>query len=371
MLLGLVIVAAGAAAAMADSASTTYQIDPAHDGVVTFSKPFAPPLKTHWVAHLGAFVSYPVVSGGLVIVQANGPRTLSLVAYDIGSGQRAWIRSVPGGYFPGSFLASDGGSVFVATAFKPIQAFEAATGKALWVSKVLGSDGEIVPVALDGRVYGGASEDGTVLFSLSEKTGAVEWTVLEDGGGVGATVGGGKLYFPASCDAPAYVPLSGKPVWDYNLECDGGGGAVAAFYKGRLYAPQLFDDAGVIIDTATGAPVTGLAGPSLPAFTVDNAVSISGGAIVASDIASGNLRWYFAPKDGFTIPPIVINGNVYALSDGGVLYVNAGATGKLLQSIKVCSGAAAFDTLAGYRGLGAGQDTLFVPCGSTLIAIGP
>jgi len=206
--------------------------------------------------------------------------------------------------------------------------------------------------------------------------------VQEAGGGAGVTVGGGKLYFPAPCDAPAYNPFTGKQLWDYNLLCDGGGGAIAAYYKGRLYAPWVnVDDSGLIFNAATGVPVTGLAGLSAPAFAADNMVSISrsalpgdpvpGVAIVASDIVTGNMNWRFAPNDSFTTLPIVINGNVYVLADSGNLYIIAGATGKLLQTIKVCDSAAAYHTLAGYRGLGAGQHVLFVPCGNTLTAIGP
>jgi len=382
VLLALAVFVGSAIAASADSASSTSQIDPAHDGVVTFSEPFAPPLKRHWVANLGAYVSYPVVSNGLVIAQATGAHTLALAAYDIGTGHRAWLRSVPGNYDGSSSLASDGGSVFLSAALYPMQAFDAATGKSLWIAKNTGSGTNVVPVALNGHVYGGASVDGTVLFSLSEKTGAVEWTVQEAGGGAGVTVGGGKLYFPAPCDASAYVPLSGKQVWDYNLVCDGGGGAVAAFYKGRLYAPWVnADDSGVIFDAAAGAPVAGLAGLSAPAFTADNMVSISrtalpgdavpGVAIIASNITTGNISWYFAQNDSFTTLPIVINGNVYVLADSGKLYVIAGATGKLLQTIKVCDSAAAYHTLEGYRELGAAQNTLFVPCGYTLSAFGP
>jgi outer membrane protein assembly factor BamB len=369
VVVGLAILAAGATAASADPASSTYQVDPTHDGLVTFSKPFAPPLKQRWSVSTKGGISYPVVSGDLVVVLLTTGKVSSLAAYAIGTGKRAWLKPLPGVLESEEYLASDAGSIFVATRDKPMQAFNAADGKALWISKKVQSFGSILPVAADGIVYGGGDGTGTNLLALDEKTGAIKWTVLEDGGGLGPTLGGGKVYFPAPCDVPAYVPTSGRKLWDYNLECDGGGGAIAAFYAGRLYAPDISNQtSGVIIETSTGALLGGLAGRAMPAFGQGKMYAISGTAIVASDLSTGNLHWYFAPADSFTIPPIVINGNVYSLSEKGVLYINAGADGKLLQSIKVCSSAVNGGLL---RGLGAAHNTLLVPCGHTLVAFAP
>lgn len=360
---------AGPARGAADPAASTYQIDPAHDGAITFSKPFAPPLKLRWQARLGAPVSYPVVAGDLVIALAN-QNSLPMTAFDIATGKAVWRKPVSGGYRPGSYLASDNGNVFVATAFEPLQAFKASNGAFLWASKQFQPFSDFIPVAAYGYVYGAADGDGTTVYKLNEKDGATGWSYLLDGGGIGGTLADGMLYFPAPENVPGFVASSGGLAWTYSLGGDGGGGKIAAYYGGRLYAQDVNVIGGVILDGQTGKLLGGLGGTLTPAFYKQSIFSISGSSLVASDIGTGNILWYFTPPHTIATPPIVINGNVYSLATDGTLYINDGRNGKLLQSFKVCGGAMT-DSQSSYKGLGAGQNTLFVPCGNVLAAFGP
>ena len=354
--------------AAADPASSTYQIDPAHDGAISFSKPFAPPLKMRWSVNLGAPVSYPVVAGNLAIVLANA-KNLPMTALNITTGKTAWRKAVLGGYFPGSYLAYDNGTVFVATAFEPLQAFKAPSGAFLWVSKQFQSFSDFVPVAAYGYVYGGGDGTGTTLYRLDEKTGAESWVRSQgEGGGSGGTLGGGTLYFPVQCYIPAYTSFSGKQIWGTSPGCGSGVGGIAAYHDGRLYGPNL--EAGIVLDSKSGKLLSGMGGYPTPALYKQVMYTIAGVSLVASDIGTGNVKWFFQPQDPIEIPPIVINGNVYSLSSKGTLYVNDGRTGTLLQSLKVCATASSSES-SHYVGLGAGENTLLVPCGNSLVAFRP
>src|SRR6185312_10226144 len=98
-----------------------------------------PPLKQRWSVDFGGPVSYPVVAGNLVIVVANGPFGTHLAAFDISTGKPVWQKLI-NGIFSGSigapYLAYDNGRLFLITAEGPLQAFNAATGRALWLTRL-------------------------------------------------------------------------------------------------------------------------------------------------------------------------------------------------------------------------------------------
>jgi len=133
--LALVLAMLLAQSALAGTASTTFQVDAAHDGIVNFSKPFAPPLKKKWSINLQGPVSYPVVSGGMVIVVTAGPVGTRLVAINEGTGKIGWQKLIDG-TGNGGFIASDGDKLFLTTFSGPFQAFDGATGRPLWSTQL-------------------------------------------------------------------------------------------------------------------------------------------------------------------------------------------------------------------------------------------
>lgn len=355
---------------LAGTVSTTFQVDPAHDGIVTFSKPFAPPLKKKWSINLGGMISYPVVSGSLVIVITTGPVGTRMVAISTATGKIAWQKLVDGsGGEP--FMAADEGKLFVATAAGPFQAFDAATGHPLW-SRQLPDQlyFNLIPVAAYGYVYTLGDESGTDIYALDEATGAVRWEHLVIAGGLSPTLGDHKAYLPIPCNATAYKPNGGAQIWNYAGGCEGGGGAIAPYYRQRLYLTSTNYTSGIILDTATGKSVGTFPGTA-PTFIGSTAYTISGSSLAATNMNTGNLRWSFTPKDTLPLPSIVINGNIYTLSNRGTLYVNAGSNGQLIQSIFVGLGGAPATFQTYITGLGAGNDLLFVPSGNVLAAFGP
>jgi outer membrane protein assembly factor BamB len=123
-----------AAAATAESQyTTTYQIDPAHDGNINFTTAFKPPLKAAWSIDLGGAMSYPIVAEGLVFV-AVSPGSSNpglLVAVDLATGKIHWEKASDSGY-----LAYDGGRLYFIDMDGPLQAFAAKIGAPLWSTQL-------------------------------------------------------------------------------------------------------------------------------------------------------------------------------------------------------------------------------------------
>jgi outer membrane protein assembly factor BamB len=359
-----------AQSAVAASASTTFQIDAAHDGIVTFRTPFAPPLKMKWSINLGGTISYPIVEGSLVIVLTTGPVGTRMVAINVATGKITWQKLVDG-TGGGAYIASDDGRLFLATAAGPFQAFDAATGHSLWSTQLPDQlYFNFIPVAAYGYVFTGGDESGTDIYELNEATGALRWRHLLIAGGVSPTLGDGKAYMPIPCNVPAYKPATGALIWNYAGTCEGGGGAIAPYYRQRLYLTSSNYTPGIILDTSNGKTIGTFPG-SILTFIGSTSYTISGVSLAATNMTTGNLRWSFTPKDTLSFPPIVINGNIYTLSKGGTLYVNSGGNGQLLQSVHVGLGGATEILQAPSTGLGAGDDLLFVPSGNVLAAFGP
>jgi len=363
------------AAAAVDPVSTTFQVDPAHDGAVTFSTRFAPPLKRRWSIDLGGPVSYPVVADNLALVIVGGlmrgPIGSRLAAIDIDTGKIAWQKLI-GGSFGQAYLASDNGKVFLTTLEGPIQAFDAKTGRLLWLNKPLDQFFfNFVPVASDGYLFAGGSFSGTTLYKLNEANGKVVWSHLFDGGGGNAvTLADSLVILPMPCNVPAFDRNSGLQVWYFSSGCSGGGGALASYYQHRLYAADVNIGSGVILDTSNGKQSGPLAGAA-PAFYGSVRFDLSHKSIVASNISTGNRNWSYRPNgDGFFIPPIIVNGHVYALSNGGNLYVNAALDGRLEQTITLGFGNQSAIIGAPWTGLGVGSGVLLVPNGTRLSAFG-
>jgi outer membrane protein assembly factor BamB len=374
VLIGLAIFGLGVGAApvgSADSASSTYHVDAARDGVVIFSTPFAPPLKQLWSVDFGGPVSYPVVIGNLAIVIAGGPLGTHLAALDIKTGKPVWQKLVYADYRY-AFLASDAGILFLANEGGPIEAYRGSDGKHLWATlPPYETHFNAPPVAGNGYLYiTGTGSDVSRLYQLNETNGALGWQ-FEFTGGMAPTLGNNMIFNPVACDVAAIDPVKASLIWNYYSGCEGGGGGIGAYYGGSFYAPYVNLQEGVILKAATGRVIAGLAAGT-PAFSGNTAYTVSAMSVVASFVNGGNIRWRFTPKDTLLQPPITINGNVYTLSNTGVLYINDGNTGRLLQSLAIGRGTGTSMAIGDpSTGLGAGQGTLLVPTGSILAAFAP
>jgi len=365
------ILAAGNLAHAANPASqfsTAYQINPAHSGAITFSTPFAPPLKLAWKQTFPGAVSYPIVAEGMVFVSVANSVSGSplLVALNLATGKIVWEKEVAIGA-----LAYDDGRLFFTDMDGPLQAYAAKLGVPLWSTQLPGQlEFNFLPVAQFGSVYAGGDESGTTLYQVDEATGKVGWTQLLAAGGQGATLGDGQAYFSIPCDLPAFALSTGKTDWNYYSGCDGGGGTVAAYYDGLVFAPGVNLFSGVVLNAKTGAVVGSLNG-NLPAFYGYASFTASSSGIAAVNIKTGNLFWQFGTTQKLVGSPIVINSTVFvATATGDILAVNA-KTGKLMQTLSPGLGGGAGSSYQTVSGLGAGQGYLVAPTGNVLSAYKP
>lgn len=368
-LIAMLALAPASSALAADSASSTYQVNAAHDGAVTFAEPFAPPLRKHWSVDLGGAVSYPIVAGNLAIVIADAPIGTMIAAFDIATGKPAWRKLISGSE-GSSFLGYDAGILYLLSYHGPLEAFTAATGAPRWsVTLPIESYFNYLPVAEGGSVYAAGDESGVMIYRLNGRTGHLDWKKLFNGGSYGATIGAGLLYFGSGCDTPAQNPATGAVVWEYRSDCETSDVPPATYYAGRLYVSAGIPISGVVLDAKTGKSLRSLAGEP-PAFWGKTSFQVVGGSLVAANINTLKTLWRFTPPDTLSTPPIVIDGLVCSLSQTGKLYINSSATGQLLQTLNVGLGSLKTTINAPASGLGAGQNTLFVPSGSILAAFG-
>ena len=357
-------------AASADPDSSSYQIDPAHDGSITFATRFAPPFKMRWSVDFGGQVSYPVVAGNLVFVIADGAIGPHMAALDITTGKPVWQKIINGDVST-SYLACDSGVLVLSTNDGPLQAFSATTGKPLWASALHpASFFNFVPVATAGYVYATGDGSGAEIFGVAADTGSVAWSHEFPSGTNGVSLAGNNVIFTAGCEVAALQPTTGKQIWDTDPGCSSPGGAPAVYFAGKVYVGGGAGDGGLVVNATTGKLIGTLQG-SPPAFYKRTSYGISQGSLVALDIESGNPAWFFRPADTFSNPPIVVNNYVFSLSDTGKLYINNGTTGALVQSFNIGLGSLSQIVAAPATGLGAGQGTVFVPSGSILAAFGP
>jgi outer membrane protein assembly factor BamB len=350
--------------------SVAYQINNGHSGKITFSTPFSAPLKKAWSVKFQGTLSYPIVADGVVIVSVNssGNTPALLVALDLKTGAVKWQKAEP--Y---SYSAYDKGKLFFTNFSGPLQAVEARTGAQIWSTQLpYQFFFNYVPVAGNGSVFTGGDESGVTLYQVDEETGVLGWSQELAGGGAGVTLGDGKVFFAIPCDVAAFTPTSGSLVWNWSTGCDGGGGAVAAYYRGRVYAPGVNIESGLILNAATGAVTGNLNSNSLlPAFSGSLAFSVSGSDVLATKLSSSNLAWLAALSGTFSEPPIVVNDLVFALNTAGELYVLDAATGVVKQKIMVGLGGGTAAGYGDYGGMGAGEGYVVVPSGAVLAAFKP
>lgn len=340
--------------------STTYQVDPAHDGNLKM-KGFAPPLKLLWSRTLDGSLSYPIVANDMVFVTVNKPDNAgtNLAAFDVHSGRPVWREPVADNF--GATLAYDNGLIFAITSQGLLRAITAQDGTVLY-TKQLQFPG--LPVARNGSLYVG----GAQLVSIEEASGNIQWTASARQGEYPA-LGDGGVYITSACAYFKFDALTGQQKWVYYFGCSSGG-VDSAYFSNRLY---VLDTAGpIVVDTASGKPVDILAADATPAFYQSDSgkqfeYTLFNNHLYGIDLATGNVIWSFVGDGQLSSPPIVINGMVIEGSALGNLYLLNGGNGAALWSTNVgtpidanCPGC--------LRGLGGGDGTLIVPAGQQISA---
>ncbi|MFZ0551307.1 MAG: PQQ-binding-like beta-propeller repeat protein [Steroidobacteraceae bacterium] len=314
--------------------ATNYQIDPAHDGAVTFSSGSVSfPTSATWHVNLGAGTpSNILISDGDVYLTTGTSGGSQLMAFSQSTGATAWGPVAISGTAGGSAgVAYDNYQVFVTQqdangAGSTLYAYNSGTGALLW-STELGAASPGAPTATDGFVYvivGGSA----TLYALNESTGALAWQqALTSAGGTPAVTADG-VYVAATtsgCYTIDFNPATGEVVWNTSngtLYCPQG--ATPSVANELVYSPNT--SALSIFDSETGDNSTGTLAYSLPAaFTASTGYFLQSPHLQAvtltNDATSDTVQWTFNGDNELNTPPVLVDSQyVIVGSSAGNLY---------------------------------------------------
>jgi len=367
--------------------AVTYQINASHTGINN-TKGLTPPLAVKWSVNLNATVGYPLIAGGRVFVLAgdSNVNTVNLYALDSKTGKALWGPvNIPEGAYWWAAAAYDNGVVYVVPdstagfSSGAMYAFNAKTGKQIWAATL---NGQYLfsspPTAGNGMVYTGGAGSGGTVYAVREKNGSVVWTgSVENGDSSSPVVTKNGVFVSYSCPQTYdFNPKSGGQIWHFSGQCEGGGGATMALYRGLLYVRDTYNYStnSIILKASDGSMVGGFNTTFIPAFLNNTGFYATSSTLSAVDLMSGNSIWAAAPPSGdsYASPPVVVNGVVYVGTANGLVIGYKGSNGTQRASVSVGAGISAFDG-GGYSsplaGLNAAQGMIVVPAGTYVVAL--
>lgn len=233
-----------------------------------------------WSATVGHAVSPVTVVNG--IVYANGFD--QLVALDAATGTQLWTASLRG--LSDSAPTVAGGRVFVVVGAGFVQAFDATSGSALWVSRPSTSNNfQLSTPAASGRlIFVGSSNRGAV-YALDAGTGKIVWKDQLDGiMDSSAAVANGVVYIGGYNNTYALNSRTGAVIWTAPQGTIGMG---VTFANGIVYSvsDQLY-----ALDAADGSV---LASQSFsPRFSYSSPVVVNGMVFAGADDVFGTSALY-------------------------------------------------------------------------------
>ena len=383
-------VVAGTAHADDGDFAVAYQVNAAHSGFQVDSL-LAPPFVRRWHVDLPGTVSYPLIADGMVFVTASGIET-TLYALDQRTGRTIWAETLPF-YRRGASPAYDSGRVFVAAGnttdaqgeHTQVQAYAADSGALEWTVSRNGGGISPPPTAANGVVY--LSEGVGLVFAFDAATGAsVAAAPGVKGGDSSPAVSDSGVFGAYACNqAYRFTLVSLFPVWYHPADCSGGGGKTPVYADGRLFTRDLGGN--LVLDGATGAflrtytpPNTTALPPAADAeriFTLTHDMFGAQGnrTLTAQTVDAGLTLWTFVGDGGLDTAPIVI-------STGSDEFVVEGSRTGMLYALDAQDGTVVWSTNVGaairepdefnvpWPGLAAGQGLLVVPAANTLSAYG-
>lgn len=375
-LLGLICIvfATTARAQVTPEQARNFQINTTHTGAVS-SEHLIPPLKQRWVVNFGQPISYPLIADGKVYVTVkNGVgHGTTLFALDAANGGLVWSAAL-GGDFWWSAACYENGRVFALNGSGLLQAFDGATGNAIWSRLLASSSFEAPPTVFQGVVYvSGALK----VFAVNADSGAVLWTSSVINGDTSSpAVTSGGLWVSYACPNVYKLDLAtGAKIWHYAPGCSGGGGKTPALYNGRLYVRDFSD---TIFDSETGTIIGSFNAKNTPAFSGTRGFFLNGphsfgtfGTLEARDVNSNSVLWSFAGDGRLQSAVLVVNDYVYVGSSLGKLYAVNAATG---QQVWVTTAGTSIpyvdeqNVSQPITSFAAGEGLLVVPTSTTLVA---
>ncbi|MBV9283566.1 MAG: PQQ-like beta-propeller repeat protein [Acidimicrobiia bacterium] len=319
------------------------------------------------IAQNGA-VSYPIIAGGRVFVTGPGESGDSLYAFAVSDGHPLW-GPVPVGT-RGATPAYDDGRLYVFNSYGVLQAFDPASGRSLWSTKMPGQDMfEAQPTASGGMVYLFGGDYGADAYGVDGATGVVRWQVPINGAGTAPAVSPKGVFVSVPCQSYDLDPATGATVWHEDGPCAGCCVPTPALYGGLLYSVDK-PGGNRLTDAATGRAVGTFQSDVPPAFRGNVGYFITNNVLEARDLGTGAVR--FSVPVYSTYPPLVVNDSVFLQGRGGNLVEYDANTGAGLWSDPVVNHGTDTPFPGGpvTMSLGEGDGVLVVPTYGDLVAYG-
>jgi len=352
---------AGSAAVSATCPDSAHHEDAKQDGYNCSTIPQTP--AQLWSTTLDANASYPVIAAGRVFVTTSVPGGSyggDLYALDARTGKVLWGPiALPGTYYYFA-LAYDSGRVFVNDFDGTVTAFAAASGTEDWSTTTGSFSSE--PVAANGTVW---VQSGSVLYGLSEQTGAVlEQSGFLDGDGNTPAVNSDGVFLSGGC-SQFRLSLSATVVWSDNSGCTGGGGGPSFLSNGRMYSgvgnEVLAQSTGKILGTYAGSP----------AFAGTTGYFADGDIVSASSVKTGTALWSAALSAPVVDGPVVTPSAVWVATSDSKLVALDPSNGAVLSTSPLPAAPGGGAQYSGVPSdLGVGNNIVIVPTGATVSAFG-
>lgn len=316
-----------------------YQIDPAHDGAMTFTAAVnLPPSGSPWSVNLGSGTpSNIVIADGMVFLTTGTSGGSKLFALSQATGATAWGPSAIAGISSGSTgVAYDGGRVFVAEAQSgagTLYAYDASSGALDWSTGIGSSPG--APTAADGLVYV-VSAGSATLSALDEAKGTITWQQSLSAGSATPAVTADGVYVTATasgCFAIDFRPATGEVIWNNSADvasCPQGADGTPTVANQLVYSPTSSGTS--TFDSEAGTGGTTLSDSLPAAFTGSLGYFTDSPNLDAINLSTNAVQWTFNGDNQLDTPPVVVTdqaGNQYVIigSSIGHLYALNASTG--------------------------------------------
>ena len=311
-----------------------YRANPGHTGVSAES--LTAPLTLLWRHTQSAAKNNPAsaVSGKGLVYFASGGAAYALDAAD---GTTRWqypADGKPQANF-GATPALDGGALYLPDDTGQVTKLDAATGKALWVSKLTGAI-RSAPVVSGGVVYLGSG--ASHCYALSADTGKIIWDQQTDGAVSNAPIVLGGLVAFACADGNVYglSTRDGHKVWSQSFDPDPNSEALA--FDGQF----LYVTSGAVLarlDPSSGSRRPTVTLPTLlatpPTVSAAGLYTVTQSNIMYALGTTGKARWKAALDSAASAPPLLAGGLMLVPTQGGVVSGYDADSGKLVWQYAV------------------------------------
>ena len=354
-----------------EGASTAFGSNPSRTGEVLDDRIFGP-LGVAWVHQFGGGVDEPLVTGGRVIVDSlddrRGDYGSRLTALSASSGKILWHQSIGSNHVDAPIAYSDGVVVLLARDGK-IYGFRVDDGEPLWnmsLASGQGSTDEGGIVADAGTVY---AFTGKHVYALDIATGQVGWTIASptDGSSGTPAVDDSRVFIADDCGGAAALSRSdGSLIWSVagELGCLSGTAIVAG---GQVYSGN-----GRVYDAVSGSQPSRL--PKGPGAVSGGLALVAGDPLRAFDPNTGSTVW--TNNAGAFVDPRVVGPTTYTVSsDEDSVFHLFGIeteTGRTLSNTEVPGPNFNHESeLALNPGVAAGEGRVYVALAHTVTALAP